>query len=244
MKEQIYTIPVSEAYESDSECPLCTLEKKLENEALEYALGAAMMEPDYRILSNEKGYCSKHFERLLAMPNKLSLALVLETHLEEIRKKLDELNADTSRLGKSGLFKKSDNKQILIEHAEKLHKINSECIICDKITSTMERYIDVLLYMWKNDESFRKKFDASNGLCMHHFEQVLKLAPKSLKESDCAQFCKSLYEKQIAEYERLQNDIHRFILKFDYRNKDMEWGTAEDAPSRVLQKIGGWVREE
>ena len=82
MKETIYTIPLNEAYEEESECPLCFLEKKLEDEALEYALGAAMMEPDYRVESNEVGYCNRHFERLLAMPNKLSLALVLETHLK------------------------------------------------------------------------------------------------------------------------------------------------------------------
>ena len=45
MKEKIYTIPVNEAYEIDCECPLCKLEEQLENEALDYALGAAMMEP-------------------------------------------------------------------------------------------------------------------------------------------------------------------------------------------------------
>ena len=33
MKEQIYTIPVNEVYETDFECPLCELEKRLEREA-------------------------------------------------------------------------------------------------------------------------------------------------------------------------------------------------------------------
>ena len=32
MKEQIYTIPVNEVYDTDCECPLCELEKKLEKE--------------------------------------------------------------------------------------------------------------------------------------------------------------------------------------------------------------------
>ena len=30
VKEQIYTIPVNEVYDTDCECPLCELEKKLE----------------------------------------------------------------------------------------------------------------------------------------------------------------------------------------------------------------------
>ena len=49
MKEQIYTIPVNEVYDTDCECPLCELEKKLEKETLDYALGAAMMEPEFRM---------------------------------------------------------------------------------------------------------------------------------------------------------------------------------------------------
>ena len=43
MKEQIYTIPVNEAFDTPCECPLCVLEKRLEDEAVEYALGAAMI---------------------------------------------------------------------------------------------------------------------------------------------------------------------------------------------------------
>ena len=51
MKEQIYTIPVNEVYDTDCECPLCELEKKLEKETLDYTLGAAMMEPEFRMES-------------------------------------------------------------------------------------------------------------------------------------------------------------------------------------------------
>ena len=49
MKEQIYTIPVNEVYDTDCECPLCELEKKLEKETLDYARGAAMMDPEFRM---------------------------------------------------------------------------------------------------------------------------------------------------------------------------------------------------
>ena len=41
MKEQIYTIPVNEVYDTDCECPLCELEKKLEKETLDYEIGRA-----------------------------------------------------------------------------------------------------------------------------------------------------------------------------------------------------------
>lgn len=245
MKEQIYTIPVSEAYETDCECPMCFLEKRLEDEALQYALGAAMMEPDYRVKSNETGYCNKHFERLNAMSNKLGLALVLETHLEEIRKKLDTMEKDIERVArqKSGLLKKTDKKEVISETARRINKINSGCMVCEKVSYTMERYTEVFFFLWEKDDEFRLKFDKSKGMCMHHFETVVAAAPKYLKEDKAVLFVKTLFEKQRTEFDRLREQIHRFTLKFDYRNKDMELKEAQDAPSRVLQKIGGYVAD-
>lgn len=58
MKEQIYTIPVNEVYDTDCECPLCELEKKLEKETLDYALGAAMMEPEFRMEQTKKAFAT------------------------------------------------------------------------------------------------------------------------------------------------------------------------------------------
>ena len=210
---------------------------------MEYALGAAMMEPDYRVESNEVGYCNRHFERLLAMPNKLSLALVLETHLQEIRNKIDAIGKDFSGMEKPSLFKKSGNRQIIDKASEKIGKINSGCMVCNKINHTMERYTEVFFHMWKNDEAFRDKVKNSKGLCMHHFETILSAAHKYLNEKDEIEFVNILCKKQQEELSRMQEDIHKFTLKFDYRNKDMELGTAQDAPSRVLQKIGGYVKE-
>ena len=42
----------------------------------------------------------------------------------------------------------------------------------------------------------------------------------------------------------MQEDIHKFTLKFDYRFKDMDWGTAYDAPIRTIEKIAGYITEE
>ena len=49
--EQIYTIPVNEAFEASAAdpslgCPLCALYRKLEENELDLILGASMMEPD------------------------------------------------------------------------------------------------------------------------------------------------------------------------------------------------------
>ncbi|MBR0469782.1 MAG: ABC transporter substrate-binding protein [Clostridia bacterium] len=237
MKEQIYTIPVNEAYDTDSECPMCLLESKLEKETLDYTLGAAMMEPDFRENSNKKGYCNHHFELLFDKQNKLPLALILDTHFQEARKALSE-TAKKAPSSKGGLFKKKDGYARTL--SEKLTQIADGCIVCDKINHTMERYADVLMYMWVNEPEFRAKFDNSKGLCLKHMKLLCDTAEKSIG-SKANEFLSAMIEKEIKELERVQDDIHRFTLKFDYRNKDMEWGTAKDAPIRTIEKLTGYI---
>lgn len=243
MKEKIYTIPVNEAYDKDSECPLCELEKELESEAVKYTLGAAMMEPDYRVESNEKGYCRRHFGQMFAAPNKLPLALVLETHFEEIRKKIEKFKKTAENLENEriGIFKKSGAEKTSSEISKILEGTQNECMVCQKIEHTMERYIDVLLYMWANDEKFREKFDRSKGVCLKHFKMLADNCTKSIKGEKSSKFLGNLICKEIEEMARIQDDIHKFTLKFDYRNKDMEWGTAQDAPLRTIEKISGYI---
>ena len=84
MKERIYSIPLTEALEGNSGCPLCTLEKKLQEQAVEYFLGPSMMEPDSREMTNEKGFCKNHIKMLFDRKNRLSLALMLETHIKSV----------------------------------------------------------------------------------------------------------------------------------------------------------------
>ena len=245
MKEKIYTIPVNEAYDKDCECPLCELERKLEEEGIQYALGAAMMEPDYRIESNAKGYCRRHFSMMFAAPNKLPLALILDTHLNELRSKLKKLEKSTKSLETehAGLFKKNSAGKASEEISEMLEKTEKSCMICEKMEHTMVRYIDVLLYMWANDDAFKEKFDKSKGVCLRHFKMLAENCTKSIKGDKAGQFLAALIKKENAELDRIQEDIHKFTLKFDYRNKDMEWGTAKDAPVRTIEKIAGYITE-
>ena len=99
MKETIYTIPLSESLEQDSECPFCYLENKLESEQIDYCLGPAMMEPDHRILSNTKGYCRRHMDQLAGAKRALPFALVLDTRMDEVIQTLEDARG-TKKTGK------------------------------------------------------------------------------------------------------------------------------------------------
>ena len=246
MKEQIYTIPLNEAYDEDCECPLCFLQKRLEKEGIEYELGAAMMEPDHREESDRVGFCNKHLSMMFKKQNRLSLALVLDTHMNALRKELEKNKAeiDAAYSGKKSLFKKSDADVAAQNLAKTVFEIECGCMVCKKIDYTMGRYIDVLLYMWEREEEFRRKFDDSKGFCLPHMRAVAEAVPKYLSCDKRGEFLKILYDKQEKELLRVQEDIHKFTLKFDYKNKDMEWGTAKDAPIRTIEKISSFVTEE
>ncbi len=246
MKETIYTIPINEAYEIDCECPLCHLEKQLEMEAVEYALGPAMMEPDFRINSNEKGFCNRHFNAMFHSEKKLPLALILDTHINEIKTKLEGFSTLTESLKseKKGLFKKSNVKDEISPLKNMCNELQNTCVVCEKVNYTMTRYIDTLLYMWAKDDEFKEKFENSKGVCMKHFNMLLDRATEELKDADARPFIASLIEKETKELSRIKEDIHKFTLKFDYRNRDMEWGTAKDAPIRTIEKLSGYVKSD
>lgn len=245
MKEKIYTIPVNEAFEQECECALCFLEQNLENEAVDYSLGAAMMEPDFRVLSNDKGFCKNHYSMMFKKQNKLSLSLILDTHLDEFRKKVADLNNCISSLpnGKKGLFKKTTSEAFdLIGNT--LKKSQNSCVICEKVDNTVKRYIEVIFYLWKNDPEFKKKIFNSKGFCLPHFTLLFSSAFEHLDVKSAAEFVRIIYNKELSELERIQTDIHKFTLKFDYRNKDMELGSAIDAPMRTIEKLVGYINKD
>ena len=72
MREDICSIPISEIFEPKDGCPFCRMRDMLEDRMATYITGAAMMEPDVRIKTNEMGFCSEHYEKLMKETKKSS----------------------------------------------------------------------------------------------------------------------------------------------------------------------------
>ena len=88
MREDITSLPVSEVFEPRDGCPVCRMRDMLEQRITDYITGAAMMEPDVRIETNEQGFCFPHYQMLLKKRNRLGVALMLESRLEEVEKQV------------------------------------------------------------------------------------------------------------------------------------------------------------
>ena len=217
MKETIYTIPINEAFDTECSCAICAIENRIESEEIEYALGPAMMEPDFRIISNQKGFCKAHYKSLLQNGKSLPMALVLQTHIEKQTK--DIFLEKVKKESKNGFLKKKSEEfasaKKITEHIENL---NNSCIICERTQDTMNRYFNNLIYMWKSQPEFREKFASKKGFCIPHFSKLLKYAMDDLNEKDFKEFYHTIVHMQEQVQNNLYDNISEFVMLFDHNN--------------------------
>ncbi|MDP4092212.1 MAG: DUF6062 family protein [Bacillota bacterium] len=256
MKEKIYTIPVTEAFGEAGECPLCTLERKLENEYTEYTLGPSLMEPDSRIQTNDKGFCRHHFELLFNSPaNKLGLGLIIETMMAEQNERFNdfwskkipsiknEAGMSTIKAAAGKLTaRQTETERFIDDMTKKLNEFENSCVICDKIAFTMDRYIDVTLYLWSKEPEFRQLFNNCKGFCLPHMKDLLAGAKKYMEIRDMASFVDTLIDMQKTNLERIKGEVGWFNKKFDYRFANEPWGNSRDSIQRSIQKLSGYCR--
>ena len=222
MREDITTIPVSEVFEPRDGCPICRMRNRLEERVVEYITGAAMMEPDVRIETNKKGFCFTHYQQMLKRRNRLSVALMLETHLDEMEKRI---------FAGLPLFGKSADKQ-----SKDAAKAAESCFVCDQVDWAMERMLASVCRLWEQERDFRKLFEEQPCLCITHFSQLCTAADKMSKKSvgDFRKAAATLCRNYLTE---LRGDVSHFCKMFDYRNsgEDADWGNSKDSIERA-----GW----
>ena len=241
MKDKIYTIPVTDAYQTDCACPLCFLQDVLEKNALDYYLGPSLMEPDVRASTNESGFCKDHLQQMYDREiNRLGLGLMLHTHVKDI---LDDIGNDMrgSAPAQGTFFKGRDKdyKKNLEALAERIDGRAASCMICKKIESTMERYMDVLFWMYFEQDGFQKLFESKTRYCLPHMADVLRGCAKYLSQNQAAVFLEKFADLQLGGMKKLEDELEWFTLKFDYRNQDKPWGESKDAVPHGISLLGG-----
>lgn len=239
MKEKIYTIPVSEAFDSGDECPFCHLERAVEQRTIRYVLGAgaSYMEPEVRAATDKEGFCGIHFKKMYDYGNSLGSALMMQTYMvslfEEMTREMDNFQIP----GKRGLFSKKndDEESSLVRWAREKQ---SSCFICSKIDYNMERYYDTFFYLTKDGE-FRAKVENSKGFCMRHFLALMEQAKNHVPNDQREWFYSTVFRLMKENMARVKGDLDWFIEKFDYRNASADWKNSRDAVSRTMQKLQG-----
>jgi len=170
--EQIYTIPVGEAFDLVGEraecgCPFCVLYKKLQNDEIDIILGASMMEPDIRIKTNKEGFCLSHYNIMLRRKRMLGMGLMMESHLKELEK----------RAFSKGLFgaKPSGSLASLLE-------LEGDCYVCGRINKNLSAMIATAVYLFESDVDFPKRFAKAPYFCLPHYRMLLDYASKKMNK--------------------------------------------------------------
>lgn len=251
MKEQIYTIPVNDAFSQPCECPVCSLERDLENDSISFMLSAALMEPENRVATNQKGFCRRHFAMLYEKKeNVLGVSLIIETHIQHqleeyrnlIKKNAKGIEADTKMNAVkniAGNIGKASTKttKFVDEAVTFLNDLDDKCEVCERIDRIMERYSDVILWMYFKDTEFREKVKAGKGFCLPHYKLLMSTAKKQLSPKQCAIFITDINILMENNLDRILDEIQWFSQKFDYRNKDASWKNSKDAVPRAIEKF-------
>jgi len=198
MRESILTIPVNEVFEPREGCPLCRMRDEVEKHVCEYIMGAAMMEPDVREETNSLGFCHTHFLQMLRLNNRLSLGLMLNSHLEKIR---------------SETF----GKKSVLPPLKKKPPRRQTCFVCSKTEWGMEHMVKTVFVMFRDDVKFKNMFKSQEYICMPHYHWLLTKC-EELSKSERAAFTAALDELTGAYAESLNRDVDEFCDSFDYRN--------------------------
>ena len=207
-------------------CPLCKIEKDVEQDEIKTILGASMMEPDIRIKTNEKGFCKNHFNMMMANGNRLSLALILKSHLEEYYR-------EAFLKSKNALTKATDAKKT----ESYLQKLSNSCYICDRLDDFLNHIYECFFYLFKTDKDFINKIENADFICSNHFLKLINLSKKYLSKNEQKAFVKLLSEKNQQYVLSLIDDIDWFCKKFDYRFKDEPWKNSKDAIERTIKYL-------
>lgn len=243
MKDTIYTIPLTDAFQAEGECPFCFIKRKLEQDALSFILGSAYMEDDVREVTDRMGFCKDHYKKMYDYGNRLGLALMLHTHYiklqKELKTKMDAFSPSSSHFFSK--FKKSKlNNESDVNPISSWTKLQDEtCYVCNDVENNYKRYLNTFFHLITHDPSFKNLFTSSKGVCVSHFGDLMHLSDSKLNDKQKEDFYPLLFQLMEENLKRLEGDLSWFIDKYDYNNKDADWKTSKDAISRGIQKLAG-----
>lgn len=224
MKETIATIPINDIFAENDGCPICRMTRLLEKNAVEYITGPAMMTPEVRVETNKKGFCHRHLSQMIVSGKRLSNALTLETHLQEIMENYIPVVSNG----------KTDKKRL-----KALDEINRSCFVCDRIELEAAHLYDTVCSHWAEDTEFRKAYANQKYICLKHYYRLTAFAQENMKKKYLPEFCKATTDLTMGYLKELKNDLTHFCSMFDYRSKGADWGNSKDSIERTLEFLTG-----
>ena len=225
MQYHIDTGLIYEKFRENSECPLCEIEKIVQEQFLHEFLNDAVMEDNTRIAVGKKGFCANHFDMLFNRQNKLSVALQVETRAEKLSPLL------------SGVKSAAAAKK----RAKEISDAIKSCVICDFIEESMIKYYKTVAQMFTGEKDFYKILFSCKGFCLKHYAELLKYS--SYAGFGVKEYLSVLSGVEQKNFTRVQSELKDFCDSHDYRNAYKPLGDAENALPHTRIKFYGKKHE-
>ncbi|NCC64381.1 MAG: hypothetical protein EOM15_06980 [Spirochaetia bacterium] len=234
MKIELETIPVWDGVHSQSECYICDLMAEAQKDAVAFYLGNSVMNPETRVKVNEHGFCSRHWQMIVAANKPQGVALMTDTYLAMTRKKTEKAVNDLL-----GVKSPYSAKKAVQSFKKQLEEREKGCLVCTAMEERLKRYLYTTCYLWGDDPSFREALKEGKGFCMHHFGLLLETAKEALSTSLYPQFVRQVTQTEVENLDRIAKDVYWMTQKYKSENMDKPWNGCEDAHKRGVDKMVG-----
>ena len=221
MQPNITSIPIEEIFSETEGCAFCRMQRMLENQYVEHITGAAMMAPDVRVQTNQVGFCHRHFSMMINNGPRLSNALLLQTHINELRKKVLPKKA-TDIADKNMLVTIRANAQ--------------SCYVCDRIERDMVHLLAIVFKHYSDDPDFRPLYEKQDFLCLNHYALVMgSVSKKVIDKKVLPRFCEVTNHLSKDYMDTLYDDVTHFTTMYDYRNRGGDYKNSKDSIERSVR---------
>lgn len=188
-------------------CPVCTVRRDALQRAMDYWQYEGFSDADDRErLVRSQGFCAHHTWQLARMPASFQLALVYQSTLPELIRKLKQRREQLVPAPRGV-------RRWLRSRWWRDHRRQSAaappCPLCRKQQELDERLTTILLSLLAS-LPFCQRLSQAPGLCLAHFEQTYEHAETSEQRS-------FLLDCQSLSAQRLQEDLGELLRKHDYR---------------------------
>ena len=241
MKEKIYTIPLIDAVNANDECPFCFIERKIEQDLMDYVLGnsSSYMESDIRSKTDQAGFCRIHYKKMFDYGNALGNAWILKTHMKQINYEMENAFKKYKPSTSSFFAKEKSDCENQNTVTSWIRSKENSCFICNQFDDHYSRYLDTFFELYLKDENFKERIDTGKGFCLPHFKDLCEYAESHLNKKQKLSFFEPMFSLMQNNMNRLFEDVSWLIEKFDYRNKDADWKNSKEALQNCMQKLKG-----
>lgn len=233
---------------------------------MEHLLGEDLMDATFRSRLENLGLCPRHVALLLNEPDRLGIALALQTLVRHRAGRFGTVLAQPPASVGSHLcqtlwrkvrrltryprgardIKPSPMNTASPPAAKSLDtdlgtfdEADESCLVCSQIQKSMQLYARTVTDLYRRDPEFRARLATFDGICLPHTRLLIRESYSGLPAATRSQYTHLLRRQLHDGLTRLDQELGWFIQKFDYRFRQADWHNTKSAPERAAARLAG-----